>query len=250
MGMPDFGIATATEVVNVVRNMVNSVDIPLIVDADDGYGGALSAYRTTIELIRAGAAGMFIDDQKHPTKCPALGTQEVVPIDDYIGKLGAVMEARAKEDKDFFICARTDALRVNGVDDMLARAKAAIAAGADMLLPQGLETIKPKSGETTKDVMKQIYKKMGAPKVWIWGSGPEEFTTKDYEDIGAKMWVPGNPLPGIAKVLIGMYKGLYENGSTKSFFLEDMPADAYLNKLRRLDFWQGLEKKYVTTKNC
>jgi 2,3-dimethylmalate lyase len=250
MGMPDFGIATATEVVNIVRNMVNSVDIPLIVDADDGYGGALAAYRTTQELIRAGAAGMFIDDQKHPTKCPAIGTQEVVPIDDYIGKLGAVMEARAKEDKDFFICARTDALRVNGVDDMLARAKAAVAAGADMLLPQGLETIKPKSGETTKDVMKQIYKKMGAPKVWIWGSGPEEFTTKDYEDIGAKMWVPGNPLPGIAKVLIRMYKGLYEKGSTKSFFLEDMPADTYLNKLRRLDFWQGLEKKYVTTAKC
>ena len=91
---------------------------------------------------------------------------------------------------------------------------------------------------------------MGAPKVWIWGSGPEEFTTKDYEDIGAKMWVPGNPLPGIAKVLIGMYKGLYENGSTKSFFLEDMPADTYLNKLRRLDFWQGLENKYVTAEKC
>jgi hypothetical protein len=113
-----------------------------------------------------------------------------------------------------------------------------------------MQTIQLKADESIKDVMKQIYKKMGAPKVWIWGSGPEEFTTKDYEDIGAKMWVPGNPLPGIAKVLIGMYKGLYENGSTKSFFLEDMPADAYLNKLRRLDFWQGLEKKYVTTKNC
>ena len=250
MGMPDFGIATATEVVNIVRNMVNSVDIPLIVDADDGYGGALAAYRTTLELIRAGAAGMFIDDQKHPTKCPALGTQEVVPLDEYIGKLGAVIEARAKEDKDFFVCARTDALRVNGVDDMLARAKAAVAAGADMLLPQGLETIQPKSGETTKDIMKRIYKQMGAPKVWIWGSGPEEFTTIDYEDVGAKMWVPGNPLPGVAKVLIGMYKGLYETGSTKSFFLENMPADAYLNKLRRLDFWQGLEKKYVTIKNC
>ena len=96
MGMPDFGIATATEVVNIVRNMVNSVDIPLIVDADDGYGGALAAYRTTQELIRAGAAGMFIDDQKHPTKCPAIGTQEVIPIDEYIGKLGAVMEAREK----------------------------------------------------------------------------------------------------------------------------------------------------------
>ena len=150
LGMPDFGIATASEVVTIVRNLVNSVDVPFIVDADDGYGGALAAYRTTTELIRAGAAGMFIDDQKHPTKCPALAAQEVIPIDEYVGKLGAVMEAREKEDKDFFICARTDALRVNGVDDMLARAKAAVAAGVDMLLPQGLETIPLKKGQTTK----------------------------------------------------------------------------------------------------
>jgi methylisocitrate lyase len=250
LGMPDFGIATATEVVNIVRNMVNSVDIPFIVDADDGYGGALAAYRTTQELIRAGAAGMFLDDQKHPTKCPAIGAQEVIPLDEYIGKLGAVMEARDKEDKDFFICARIDAIRVEGVDAMMAKAKAAVALGVDMLLPQGIDTIKPKSGETVKDIMKDLYRKMGAPKVWIWGSGPEEFTTKDYEDVNAKLWVPGNPLPGVAKALIDMYKGLYETGSTKSFFPPGMPDDAYLNKLRRLDFWQGLEKKYVVDKKC
>ena len=91
---------------------------------------------------------------------------------------------------------------------------------------------------------------MGAPKVWIWGSGPEEFTTKDYEDVGAKLWVPGNPLPGVAKVLIEMYKGLYETGSSKSFFPAGMPDNTYLNKLRRLDFWEGLEKKYVTSNKC
>jgi methylisocitrate lyase len=250
LGMPDFGIATATEVVNIVRNMVNSVDIPFIVDADDGYGGALAAYRTTRELIRAGAAGLFLDDQKHPTKCPALGTQEVVPLDEYIGKLKAAMEARDKEDKDFFICARTDSLRVNGLEDTIARMKAAVAIGVDALLPQGIDTIKPKSGETTKSIMKDVYKKMGAPKVWIWGSGPEEFNTKDYEDIGAKLWVPGNPLPGVAKALIEMYKGLYDTGSTKSFFPAGLPDNAYLNKLRRLDFWEGLEAKYVSGKKC
>jgi len=250
LGMPDFGIATSTEVVNITRNMVNSVDVPFIVDADDGYGGALAAYRTTQELIRAGAAGMFIDDQKHPTKCPAIGTQEVIPLDEYIGKLGAVMEARDKEDKDFFICARIDAFRTLGVEEMLARAKAAVKIGVDMVLPHGVQEMSPNSGASVKDNLKKIYKKIGAPKVWIWGSGPEEFTARDYEDIGAKLWVPGNPLPGVAKVLIDMYKGLYNTGSTNSFFLEGMPADAYLNKLRRLDFWQGLEKKYVTTKKC
>jgi methylisocitrate lyase len=249
LGMPDFGIATATEVVNIVRNMVNSIDIPLIVDADDGYGGALAAYRTTQELIRVGAAGMFLDDQKHPTKCPAIGIQEVIPLDEYIGKLGAVMEAREKEDKDFFICARIDALQTLGIDEMLARAKAAAELGVDMLLPHGIQAIRPKNGNNIKDIIKDLYKKMGAPKTWIWGSGPEEFTAKDYEDVDAKMWVPGNPLPGVAKTLIEMYKGLYDTGSTKSFFPNGMPDNAYLNKLRRLDFWQELEKKYVTARN-
>ena len=84
LGMPDVGIATASEIINCARYMANSVDIPLIVDADDAYGGALAAYRTTQELIRAGAAGMFIDDQKHPTKCPFLGIQEVLPRDEYL----------------------------------------------------------------------------------------------------------------------------------------------------------------------
>src|SRR4030042_2056148 len=74
-GMPDIGIATATEVVNCARYMANSINIPLIIDADDGYGGALAAYRTVQELIRAGAAGCFIDDQKHPHKCPFMALQ-------------------------------------------------------------------------------------------------------------------------------------------------------------------------------
>ena len=155
------------------------------------------------------------------------------------------MEAREKEDKDFFICARIDALQTLGVDEMLARAKAAAELGVDMLLPHGIQAIRPKNGNNIKDIIKDLYKKMGAPKTWIWGSGPEEFTAKDYEDVDAKMWVPGNPLPGVAKTLIEMYKGLYDTGSTKSFFPNGMPDNAYLNKLRRLDFWQELEKNML-----
>ncbi len=88
--------------------MADTVNIPLIVDADDGYGGALAAYSTTQELIRVGAAGIFVDDQKHPTKCPFMAIQEVLPRDEYFGKMGAVLEARDKEDKDVIIIARTD----------------------------------------------------------------------------------------------------------------------------------------------
>ena len=246
LGIPDFGIATATDIINIVRNMVHSVDIPIFVDADDGYGGALAAYRTTQELIRVGAAGMFIEDQKHPTKCPAIAIQEVLPREEYLGKLGAVMEARDKEDKDFVICARIDAAATLGVEEMLARVKACVELGVDMIFPQHIARLAEKYGKSVKDTKKELYKKIGAPKVWIWGMGPPyDLTAKDYEEIGAKLFVPGNPLPPVTKTLIDMYKGLYDTGTEKSFHPSDLPDDAYLNELGRLGFWEKLEKKYV-----
>ena len=135
LGMPDVGIATASEIINCARYMANSVNIPLIIDADDAYGGALAAYRTTQELIRAGAAGMFIDDQKHPTKCPFLAIQEVLPRDEYYGKIGAVLKARNKEDKDFVVIARIDAAATLGDEELLVRAKACVKLGVDVILP-------------------------------------------------------------------------------------------------------------------
>jgi 2-methylisocitrate lyase-like PEP mutase family enzyme len=245
IGLPDIGIATATEVVNITRNMVNSVDIPLIIDGDDGYGGALSAYRTTQEVIRVGAAGMFIDDQKHPTKGPSWGIQEVLPRDEYLGKLGAVLEARDREDKDFVICARTDAAPVLGAEEMLARVKASIELGVDMVLPQSIESIVPKSPEGAKEAFKKYYKAMGAPEVLIWASGPSWFVAKDYEEIGAKLWVPGNPIPVVSKTLIDLYQGLYDTGTLKAFSPPGLPNRAYFNKLEGVEFWNELEKKYV-----
>ena len=247
LGLPDIGIATATEVVNIIRNMVNSVNIPLLVDADDGYGGALGAYRTTQEIIRAGAAGMFIDDQKHPTKGPSWGIQEVLPRDEYLGKLGAVMDARDKEDKDFVICARIDAAPVLGAEEMLARAKAAIELGVDMLLPQSIASIVSKSKENAKEAFSKYYKAMGAPKVWIWGSGPPSFIAKDYEEIGAKLWVPGNPIPVVSKTLIDLYQGLKDTGTLKGFSPSGTPSMDDLFKLEGVEFWNELEKKYVMT---
>jgi methylisocitrate lyase len=247
IGLPDIGIATATEVVNITRNMVNSVKIPLMIDGDDGYGGALGAYRTTQEIIRAGAAGMFIDDQKHPTKGPSWGTQEVLSRDEYLGKMGAVLEARDQEDKDFVICARTDAAPVLGAEEMIARVKACVKLGVDIVLPQSIESLIPKSATNAKEIFKKYYKEMGAPEVLIWGVGPTSFTAKDYEDIGAKLWVPGNPIPVVSQTLINLYKGLRDTGTLDGFSPPGLPPRSYFNKLEGVEFWNELEKKYVIT---
>jgi methylisocitrate lyase len=249
IGLPDIGIATATEVVNITRNMVNSVNIPLMVDGDDGYGGALSAYRTTQEIIRAGAAGMFIDDQKHPTKGPSWGTQEVLSRDEYLGKMGAVLEARDREDKDFVICARTDSAPVLGAEEMIARVKACVKLGVDIVLPQSIESLIPKSSADAKELFKKYYKAMGAPEVLIWGSGPTFFMAKDYEEIGAKLWVPGNPIPVVSKTLIDLYKGLRDTGTLDRFSPPGLPPRSYFYKLEGVEFWNELEKKYVMIEN-
>ena len=247
LGMPDVGIATASEIINCARYMANSVNIPLIIDADDAYGGALAAYRTTQELIRAGAAGMFIDDQKHPTKCPFLAIQEVLPRDEYYGKIGAVLEARNKEDMDFVVVARIDAAATLGDEELLVRAKACVKLGVDVILPHMIPPTS-KFKERDKQAIKELYKNIGAPEVWIWGQLPFTLTAKDYEEVGAKLYVPGSPLSKIiTQSLFAAYQGLYDTGTEDSFkYSGAQLSREYLDKLRGLDLWAGLEKKYVT----
>jgi 2-methylisocitrate lyase-like PEP mutase family enzyme len=105
------------------------VTIPIIVDADTGYGNPLNVRRTVRELIAAGAAGCFLEDQVWPKKCGHMRGKRVIERDDYLQKLCAAVEAR--EGGDFFIVARTDALAVAGLDEAIARVEAAREAGAD-----------------------------------------------------------------------------------------------------------------------
>ena len=244
LGMPDIGIATASEVVSIAKYMADSVEIPLIVDADDGYGGALAAYRTTTELIKIGAAGIFIDDQKHPTKCPFMGVQEVLPRDEYYGKIGAVLEARDKLDEDFVIVARIDAAATLGDDEMLVRAKKCVELGVDVILPHAVPP-KAKFKERGKETLRELYKKVGAPEVKIWAMGPREMTAADYEEVGAKMWVTAIPVGAVTKLVIDLYKDFLKTGTLRAF--DTVEAGTILDMFRfaGLDFWTELEKKYV-----
>ena len=119
IGEPDMGLLTQTEMVERARQICASVEIPIIVDADTGYGNPLNVYRTIEQLIAAGAAGCFLEDQVWPKKCGHMRGKHVIPRDDYIHKIRAAVDARAG--RDFFIVARTDALAVEGIDEAVAR---------------------------------------------------------------------------------------------------------------------------------
>ena len=129
IGEPDLGLLTQTEVVDRARHICRMVAIPVIVDADTGYGTALNVVRTVEALIDAGAAGCFLEDQTWPKQCGHMQDKQVTDRDDYIEKIRAAAET--KGDHDFFIVARTDALAPLGLDEALARVEAARAAGAD-----------------------------------------------------------------------------------------------------------------------
>jgi 2-methylisocitrate lyase-like PEP mutase family enzyme len=131
LGLPDFGYLTQTEITDAARDIVAAIPgVPVIVDADTGYGNALSAARTARLLHRAGAAGMLLEDQEWPKRCGHMAGKRVVPRDEWLAKIRAVVDLR-DEGLDLFLVARTDARGPEGLDEALERGRAAAALGAD-----------------------------------------------------------------------------------------------------------------------
>jgi len=129
LGAPDVGLTTLTEVAHTVAAIADSVSVPLLVDADTGFGNAVNMVRTVKVLERAGAAGIQIEDQVFPKKCGHFEGKDVVPLDDMVSKIKAAVDTRG--DADFQIIARTDVRAVHGLEDAIARAQAFVEAGAD-----------------------------------------------------------------------------------------------------------------------
>jgi methylisocitrate lyase len=129
IGEPDLGLLTQTEIVAQARQVCRSVPIPIIVDADTGYGNPLNVIRTVRELIDAGAAGCFLEDQQWPKKCGHMRGKRVIEREEYIDKIRAAVDTRG--DADFFIVARTDSLAAVSLDEAIARVTEGRAAGAD-----------------------------------------------------------------------------------------------------------------------
>lgn len=138
LGLPDLGVLTLDELVGFTRYITSAVDLPVIVDADTGFGETLNVVRTVRELEAAGASAVQIEDQELPKKCGHLSGKHVVPVEDMVKKIRAAVEAR--RDENFLIIARTDARGVYGLDEAIWRAQAYLEAGADIIFPEALES--------------------------------------------------------------------------------------------------------------
>jgi len=131
LGLPDLGFAGLAEMADHARNMASAVSIPLIADADTGYGNVLNVRRTVRMYETAGVAALHLEDQMLPKRCGHLAGKQVVPLEEFAQKIRAAVEART--DPDLLVIARTDAVGVTGFDDALRRGEAAVQAGADIL---------------------------------------------------------------------------------------------------------------------
>jgi 2-methylisocitrate lyase-like PEP mutase family enzyme len=139
LGVPDIGLVTLSELAGHVSAISDSVNIPILVDGDTGFGNAINTRRTVKVLERAGAAGMQIEDQLFPKKCGHFSGKAVVPLTEMIGKIKASVDARS--DSAFQIIARTDAIAIEGIDAAIERAQAFVEAGADVTFVEAPTTI-------------------------------------------------------------------------------------------------------------
>jgi len=137
-GFPDYGLLTMTEMVARAEIIARSVAVPVIADADTGFGNELNVTRTVREYEKAGVAGLHIEDQVAPKKCGHLDGKEIVPREDFVAKIRAAVAA--KRDPDFIIIARTDARAVAGLDEAVARVNEAMEAGADVAFVEALQS--------------------------------------------------------------------------------------------------------------
>ncbi len=137
-GLPDVGLLTLNEVTTLAGFVAKAVKIPAIVDADTGFGGAENVGRTIYELERAGLAGCHIEDQEFPKRCGHLAGKRLVPVDEMEAKIRAAVAA--KRDRDFLLIARTDSRALEDFDGAVKRANAYVAAGADAIFPEALQT--------------------------------------------------------------------------------------------------------------
>src|SRR5258708_18415942 len=149
LGYPDYALVTMTEMEANAGRIATAIKLPVIADADTGYGNELNVIRTVREYEKQGVAGIHIEDQGFPKKCGHLEDKTIVPLDDYVAKIRAA--ASAKSDPNFLIIARTDSRAALGFEEAIRRVNAAIEAGADMAFVEA-----PQSREETAAVPKLV----------------------------------------------------------------------------------------------
>ena len=237
LGMPDVGLLTMNEMADNAWRIADASGLPLLADADTGWGGPLNVRRTVQLYERSGVAGLHIEDQEWPKRCGHLAGKAVISAEDMVQKIKAAVDARI--DQDFQIVARTDALAVEGWNAMLDRAHAFEEAGADVLFLEAMTTMEQLT-EAPKLFSKPLLYNMAS-------SGKTPFlATNEIQDLGFGVVIYPNfvvlaAIPAIRRIL----KHLKETGDVKNLANEIVSFKEFFD-LMGMDDVKALEERYVT----
>lgn len=235
LGMPDFGFLNAGETLENAKRIINSVNIPILVDIDTGYGNPLNVWKIVKDLERIGAKGIFLEDQVWPKRCGHMAGKTVIPKEEYILKLHAAIDAR--EDNEFIIVARTDSLAQFGIEEAIERGKEYKRIGADVIFIEAPKTI---------DQMELIAKEIKAPLLanMIEEGITPNLTADQLRKMGFKMVVfPLSALYSATFAIKQTLQTLKKMGTTKEL-KNKMTTFQEFNDLVNLSAYRKLEKKY------
>lgn len=236
LGMPDYGLLNAGETIDNARRIVQAVNVPVLVDADTGYGNPLNVWRLVRDLQSLGAAGIFLEDQIWPKRCGHMTGKDVISTDNYIPKLKAALEAR--KNKDFIIVARTDARAPLGLEEAIERGEAYRKAGADVIFVEAPRSI---------EELKKIANRIDAPLVanMIEEGITPNLPAKELLEMGYRIAV--FPLSGLYAATFAIkevFIELKKNGMTKRR-RKMMVTFKDFNKFVDLQRYRALEKTYT-----
>ena len=236
LGQPDLGLATLTEMATHAGHLASCVSLPLIADADTGYGNALNVVRTVREYEKAGVAGLHLEDQVAPKKCGHIAGKQVVDAKEFADKIRAAVEYRT--DPDLVIIARTDARAVTGLDDAIARANLYREAGADVIFfeaPQSVEEIQRVAREVKAPLLANM----------VQGGRTPGMTVTELEQLGFKIVIfPGVCMRAAVPAIEGALERLKQTGTD---WPEGGPVMGPMDIFKKVgfDWWRAVEEKFT-----
>ena len=236
LGMPDFGLLNAGETIDNAKRIISAVDVPVLVDADTGYGNPLNVWRLVRDLEKLGAAGIFLEDQIWPKRCGHMIGKDVITKDEYLPKLRAALDARRS--KDFIIVARTDARAPLGLDEAIERGKSYRKTGADVVFVEAPRTVQE---------LKRIADEIDAPLVanMIEDGVTPNLPADELLKLGYRIAVfPLSALYSATYAIQQVLTELKKTGATKQT-RKMMVTFKDFNRFVELDKFMALERRYA-----
>ena len=234
LGLPDVGYLTLSETVALAGRITANTQLPVIADGDDGYGNHLNTGRLIAELERAGLAGVHIEDQVFPKRCGHMAGKRLVPAEAFEQKIKAAVDAR--QDGDFVIIARTDAIAVEGFEQAIERANLYAEAGADVVFVEAPESEEQAAAVPCAVARPALYN-------WCYGGKSPLLPAERVGEMGYKFILFTDALYAVSKTLIELYDEIKQSGTYLGYAERMLPFDEF-NELMDLEKVAALDEKY------